>query len=375
MAKKGKKKKKRQAKQTVPPGVAVENVIADYKSICVGLNIGAVDIEGSFVATEDALLPTSLDVQPLWTEDNNPIRLGVGGCRALISAITKRELVPFIRPVVSSKEVAVSSAKIASAHLVTDGFWFCSPGEASKVASAFCERGQGPFYPAQMRTWAGGLLPQSTLIAHSLSGKPPADDDYQSLENCPELSRLNELGNFFTSTGALFGAPYSLLTVLKLNDCAIGTNGAIYVSHLLRPGSGVALGTLELRNNGIDLDGYVQLGDVLISNRSLHTLVLDSNRALNDWACNILCRALALKHGLTHLSMQDCTIGLAGCIGLAKMLTRTPSRIGVLSLLGNNLTPAGLIALCAGLKVHPSLTSLNLKGTGIGKHTLPHHSS
>jgi Ran GTPase-activating protein (RanGAP) involved in mRNA processing and transport len=390
MVKKGKGKKKKKAKQIVPPGVSAENVVSDYISICAGINIEAnPGIAETFVLREDMLQPVCLEVKPYWEEGSaEPIGLGPGGCRALIGSITKKEVAPFQRPkgyqYWESERTKGKDGKAHYMHLSTGGFWFCSPGEPishgkkgkkGKAACAFCEKGQGPFYPSQIRSWADAedaVLPANTLIAHSETGRPPGEGEYMSLERRKKeqttvFSRLKEKENFFNHCGQLFGAPYTLLTELKLNECAIGTNGAIYVSSLLRPGNGLQLQVLELRDNGIELEGFIQLADALISNESLHTLVLDSNQGMNDWACKILSRAITLKSGLLKLSLQDCVIGVDGCIGLAKMLKQTPSKLEVLSLLGNNLTPMGLLALCEGLEAHASMTTLNLKGTGIGK--------
>ena len=110
------------------------------------------------------------------------------------------------------------------------------------------------------------------------------------------------------------------LQVLALNNCGIGHKGLSSLSTFIAKGNGRNLTVLELSNNTISDDGARILGQVLKSNRSLHTLSLQCNTEITDLGASSILSSLGIykatsinmivgsNHVLKSLNLEGCNI-------------------------------------------------------------------
>ena len=110
------------------------------------------------------------------------------------------------------------------------------------------------------------------------------------------------------------------LQVLALNNCGIGNRSLSSISTFITQGNGRNLVVLELSNNVISDDGARMLGQVLKSNRSLHTLSLQCNTEITDLGASSILSSLGIykassinmivgsNHVLKSLNLEGCNI-------------------------------------------------------------------
>jgi len=110
------------------------------------------------------------------------------------------------------------------------------------------------------------------------------------------------------------------LQVLALNNCSVGYKGLSSLSTFITKGNGRNLTVLELSNNTVCDDGARILGNVLKSNRSLHTLSLQNNTEITDLGASSVLSSLGIhkatsvnmivgsNHVLKSLNLEGCNI-------------------------------------------------------------------
>ena len=131
----------------------------------------------------------------------------------------------------------------------------------------------------------------------------------------------------------------SKLQVLGLNNCGIGYRGLSSLSTFITQGNGRNLTVLELSNNIIDDEGARMLGQVLKSNRSLHTMNLQNNTEITDVGVSSILSSLGVheatsinmivgsNHVLKSLNLEGCNISS----NLLNQVTRLSAQSRLLS--------------------------------------------
>ncbi|KAF9358670.1 hypothetical protein BGX34_008825 [Mortierella sp. NVP85] len=202
----------------------------------------------------------------------------------------------------------------------------------------------------------------SRAIAAALAKKP--------------LLKLAQLSDIFTGR-LLSEIPDSLkafgdalidkehLVELNLSDNAFGAAGLGPLSDFLKTNRNLQI--LKLNNNGLGPTGGKVLADALKEAQkrneaekkksSLRVIIIGRNR-LEDGSAPLLGEAFAAHGTLTHVSMPQNGIRMAGIRALAAGLTQCPN-LEVLDLQDNTFTAKGCFAFAGALPNWPELKRLN----------------
>jgi Ran GTPase-activating protein (RanGAP) involved in mRNA processing and transport len=184
-------------------------------------------------------------------------------------------------------------------------------------------------------------------------------------------------------------ATNTTLTYLKLNENAIGDNGARAIANALTKNR--TLGSIDLRGNSIGDAGAVAIAMALLQSTSLKTLYLQSNgigpagaialsetlrtntclqvlglgqNIIGENGTEALAGALATNQSLVDLSLPNCSIGNVGATALARSL-RSNVSLTTLYFGGNKFGTTGLISIAFALAGNKVLTVLYLDASSI----------
>lgn len=119
--------------------------------------------------------------------------------------------------------------------------------------------------------------------------------------------------------------------------------------------------TLDLRGNDIREEGASALAELVRSNDTLRSIVLEWNFLGHKEGVTDLCDALTMNRTVSHVDLRNNKIGPLAGVAIGKMLMRNHS-ISHLDLRWNNLQRAGGQAIVDGLQHNKVVTHVDVAG-------------
>ena len=194
------------------------------------------------------------------------------------------------------------------------------------------------------------------------------------LKYCRKISILNLNNNSIGSEGLAHLEKFFLhsekLTTLLLRHNLIGAQGLLYLTKYLNINKKIALRTLDISYNGIELKGISILTEFIIIYRKIISLFIGGNY-IKEEGVDILNKGLInnKEYQLSYLFLENSNLGSKGFEGISNIISNHPS-ITLVELKYNELFDEGGSKLFESLKPESKLLILDLTHNQIAEKTL-----
>ena len=150
------------------------------------------------------------------------------------------------------------------------------------------------------------------------------------------------------------------LTVLKLRDCHISSEGAVKLAAALCKNTTLEYLDLSCNSIGEHVEGVTAVVKMLVENQTMTKLYLEDCHISSEGAVELTV-ALCKNSTLKHLNLNHNPIGVEGASSMSDMLQRNTS-LEVLWLFENSVREEGVHQLINSLKHNQTLRELWLPG-------------